>query len=335
MITPQALSKYENGKMMPSSSVLVALGNALDVSLDFLMSSQVVGLVELEFRRHTRVSSKDLAMAEAACIDRLERYLAIERILDMPAITSWQGNLIPDRLGLWEELEDRAEELRALWSLGLDPIPSMCDLLEEKGIKVLEEDLSQHINGLACQAQVQNNRDWVVRAVLISRGISVERKRFTLAHELAHQVIGSTNNPEIDLEKAMDWFAGAFLVPRNGLREAAGSTRRRITYSEIMNLKRKFGVTASCVLTRLGQVGILPASTVKNAFRSYAHSWRKSEPEPMQHLQGFGLLERPSRFERLVLHALGEELISPIRAAELLEKPLEFAEQQVSGPAKS
>ena len=321
--------------MLPSSSVLVALGNALDVSLDFLMSSQVVGLVGLEFRRRSRVSAKELAMVEAACIDRLERYLTIERILDLPFIATLQGELVHDRLERWEELEEHAEKLRVFWKLGLDPIPSMCDLLEEKGIKVLEEDLSHHINGLACRAQVQNNRHLVVKAVLVSKGISVERKRFTLAHELAHQVIRSTDNPDISVEKAMDWFAGAFLVPRDGLREAAGSSRRRVTNSEVMKLKWKFGVSASCILTRLGQVGILPASTVQNAFRSYAKSWRKTEPEPMQDLQGFGLLEKASRFERLVLHALGEELISTFRAAELLEKPLEFAEQQISSPAKS
>ena len=40
-VTDQAISKYEAGKMLPSSAVLAALGKALDVSLDFLMSSQI------------------------------------------------------------------------------------------------------------------------------------------------------------------------------------------------------------------------------------------------------------------------------------------------------
>ena len=37
--------------MMPSSSVLVALGEALDVSLDFLMSNRIDVLDGLVFRR--------------------------------------------------------------------------------------------------------------------------------------------------------------------------------------------------------------------------------------------------------------------------------------------
>lgn len=35
-ITGQAISKYEAGRMMPSSAVLIGLGRTLDVSLDFL-----------------------------------------------------------------------------------------------------------------------------------------------------------------------------------------------------------------------------------------------------------------------------------------------------------
>ena len=43
-ITAQAISKYETGRMMPSSAVLVGLAEALQVSLDFLMSAQVEAL---------------------------------------------------------------------------------------------------------------------------------------------------------------------------------------------------------------------------------------------------------------------------------------------------
>ena len=48
-ITAQAISKYEAGKMMPSSAVLVSLGKVLNISLDFLMSTQVETLENLEF----------------------------------------------------------------------------------------------------------------------------------------------------------------------------------------------------------------------------------------------------------------------------------------------
>jgi len=39
IVTHQAIKRYEDGEMYPSSRALVAIGNALDVSLDSLMSS--------------------------------------------------------------------------------------------------------------------------------------------------------------------------------------------------------------------------------------------------------------------------------------------------------
>ncbi len=334
-VSAQAISKYENGKMLPSSSVLVSLGQALDTSLDFLMSSQIVELKDLKFRRSSDASAKERVKAQAMCIEKLERYMSIEQILDLPSGPDKINELCWDGLESLEELEDRAEELRTVWRLGLDPIASMCDLLEEKGIKVLEDSVPESISGLACQAKVLRNENQTVKAVLVSNRINVERKRFTLAHELAHHLIRSISNPQVSLEKAMDRFAGAFLVPREGLRNTVGSLRRRVTHFEIMSVKRKYGVSASCIMTRLGQVGILPAPAVRNGFRTFARSWLTTEPEPMQRDQGFAFLEKPSHFERLVLHALGEELISPIRAATILAKPLPDVEQQVSGPTVS
>ena len=42
-VSAQALSKYENDAMMPSSRVLLGLSRALSVPMDFLMGAQVGG----------------------------------------------------------------------------------------------------------------------------------------------------------------------------------------------------------------------------------------------------------------------------------------------------
>ena len=87
------------------------------------------------------------------------------------------------------------------------------------------------------------------------------------------------------------------------------------------------------MLVRLGQVGVLQPATVARAFRTFARSWRKSEPEPIRDDKGFGAFETPRRFNQLVWRAIGEELISPVRAAALLNEPLATVERQISGPA--
>ena len=122
-VTAQAISKYEAGKMLPSSAVLVGLGRALDVSLDFLMSAQVETLDGLEFRKHSKTSVRDRAKAEAILIDSLERYLAIEDILDMPATVDWVEGRRYDSVATEAQIDTKADELRDAWSLGMDPIP--------------------------------------------------------------------------------------------------------------------------------------------------------------------------------------------------------------------
>ena len=82
-VSAQAISKYESGQMMPSSAVLVGLGRALEVSLDFLMGGQVEALEAVEFRKDSRTSAKDRARAEVLVTERIENYLAIEAILDI------------------------------------------------------------------------------------------------------------------------------------------------------------------------------------------------------------------------------------------------------------
>ena len=330
-VTAQAISKYEGGKMLPSSAVLVGLGKALDVSLDFLMSAQVEALDAVEFRKHSRASARDRARAEAVVMDSLERYLAIEHILDIETSVDWVERRRYDSVASESQIDERADELRGVWDLGLDPIPSLCELLEDKGIKVVEADLPESINGLSCH--VLRGGEIVAEAVVVSSRINVERKRFTLAHELAHRIIRSTGNPAIDLERAMNRFAGAFLVPGQCLREEVGANRHRITYYEIVRLKHIYGVSATALLMRLGQVGVLSEGSVQHAFATFARSWRRSEPDPIQPDHGFAAFEKPRRFKRLVSRTVGEELISPVRAAALLNQSLESVERQISGPA--
>ena len=112
----------------------------------------------------------------------------------------------------------------------------------------------------------------------------------------------------------------------------AGENQRGVTYHEIMRLKQTYGVSAAAMLMRLRQVGILSESAVEYAFKTYARKWRTVEPEPIEDDEGFAAFESPQRFERLVWRALGEELISPVRAAQMLSLPLNIIEREIRGP---
>ena len=330
-VSAQAISKYEADKMMPSSAVLVGLGRALNVSLDFLMGGQVEALEAVEFRKDSRTSAKDRARAEVLVTERLENYLAIEAILEIePPVDPFDG-LRTDRLGSFEEVERKANELRKRWDLGLDPIPSMTGLLESKAIKVIEADLPDRFDGMACTVKlVRDQPDTEV--VVVSSQTNIERRRFTLAHELGHRVIRGVSDPAFSVERAMQRFAAAFLVPAEHLRGQVGSNRHGFVHGELVRLKHFYGVSAAVMLIRMRDVGILSPRYVTQAFRTYARTWRKVEPDPIADNEGLGAFEKPQRFESLVWRGLGEQLFSPVRGAELLKLPLHQVEQGIRGP---
>jgi transcriptional regulator with XRE-family HTH domain len=58
-VSAQAISKYERNKMMPSSSVLVGLGKALGVSMDFLIGGEVEEVRPMKWRKDTNASAND------------------------------------------------------------------------------------------------------------------------------------------------------------------------------------------------------------------------------------------------------------------------------------
>ncbi len=330
-VSAQAISKYEAGKMMPSSRVLVGLGKELDVSLDFLMSGQVEALEAVEFRKHSRTSAKDRARAEVLVTEQLENHLAIEEILDLePAPDPFHG-LRSDQVQSLDDTEYLADRLREEWDLGLDPIPSMTGLLESKGIRVIEADLPERFHGLACTVKLAGGRP-DTEAVVVSRQTTFELRRFTLSHELGHRVIRGTASPKITAEKAMHRFAAAFLVPAEHLLGQAGSNRYGITYGELVRLKHFYGISASAMLLRLRDVGVVSAAAVERAFRSYARAWRTNEPDPIHEGQGWAAFEKPQRFESLVWRGLGEQLFAPVRAAQLLKRPLREIEKEIRGP---
>ena len=325
----QAIGQYERGEMMPASDVLDLLAKVLDVSPQYLMSDQVLELRDMEFRKRSGTSARDRAAVEAAVIEELQRYCAIEQILRQ-ASPEWQVPRLGRRfLGCLEEAEFLAMELRREWRLGIDPIPNMTELLEERGIKVLLIALPDKISGLTCTVR-QSQDNALLSVIVVNAMHSLERRRLTFAHELGHRVF-DMDSP-VDHEKAATEFAGAFLVTREHLESQLGSRRNALSYGELVQLKRQYGVSAAGLLVRLNRYGIIDVQTLTYAFQTFAKGWRLEEPEPIETVELRGQIEKPRRFRRLCYRALAERYISPSKAMELLKQPLDRVEQAMRGP---
>jgi Zn-dependent peptidase ImmA (M78 family)/transcriptional regulator with XRE-family HTH domain len=330
-VTAQAIGKYERGEMMPGSDVLLHLARVLGVSIEYLMSEQVEELDDVAFRKLSGTSVGERSRVSAEVIDCLQRYIAIEEILDLDS-GDWTSPPSANRfLGQEEEGEILAQDLRGEWELGIDPIPNVTALLEDRGIKVLVIPLPGRVSGLTCL--VRRPRHKVkVPVIVVNANVTLERRRLTLAHELAHRLI-NPGSP-VDHEKASNVFAGAFLMPRDHLVREIGENRKALGYQELIQLKRMYRVSAAAFLVRLKQIGVIDDSILAYAFQTFAQGWRSAEPEPLEKQGEEGKHELPRRFERLCYRALAERLIAPGKAGELLRQPLAVIEQGLKGPAE-
>lgn len=326
-VTAQAIGKYERDEMAPSSGVLISLSKALGVSITYLMSVQEIELTSVDFRTKVNTTAKDRAYVETEVIEWVERYLQIERVLEMNT-TEWDKPFLElQRINNIEDAEALAERVRDQWKLGCDPIPNMTELLEEKGLKVLITELPPRVSGLTCLVNQLEAQPLPI--IVVNRTSSLERRRLTLAHELAHRLI-DPNMSEKEEEKAATHFASALLMPREHVEREVGKRRNALGYKELMDLKKIYRVSAAALLMRLCALNVITKSTLQYQFQTIGRSWRSKEPEPLE--QKPGSEEQPERFERLTYRALAEEMITKAKAAELLQRTIDEVEQDLRGP---
>jgi Zn-dependent peptidase ImmA (M78 family)/DNA-binding XRE family transcriptional regulator len=328
LVTAQAIGKYERGEDIPSSKVLNALAKALKVSLSYLLDTQGIVLSGVEFRTRANTTGKDRAHVETEVLEWIERYLQVELVLDLDS-SKWQCPVpCPVKLKDIVEAEQLAKDVREAWKLGVDPIPNMTELLEEKGLKVLTVPLPDRVSGFTCMVGRGEGQPGLP-VIVVNDQFSLERRRLTLAHELAHRLIDTHCLGEKDEEKAANLFAGAFLMPREHLLKEVGKHRNALGYNEIVDLKHVYRVSGMALLMRLRQLDVISQSTLVYAFQTIARGWRTQEPEELEKPARRG---RPRRFERLSYRALAEGLISLGKAAELLRLPVAEVEAGLKGP---
>ncbi len=324
-VTAQAISKYERDQSMPSSGVLIALANALGVSVPYLVADQDMVLEDVEFRKKRPTNKREEYQVEARVLDLLERYLTVEELLDLSSI-AWEK----PREASWPVLGDLAEaeqaamSLREHWGLGIDPIPNLVELLEERGIKILSMDLAA-IDGLT--AWVRRNDANAIATIVVNGSDWGERQRFTIAHELGHMALDV--DPGIDDEKAAHRFAGAFLMPAETLRAEIGNHRTHMGWGELFDLKQIFGVSVQALTYRCKDLHIFNDAAFRLLFREFTRlGWRRPPYQEPHTIPG----EEPKRFERLCFRALAEGAISEAKAAELLGISVRELNRQMEEP---
>ena len=307
VVTKQAISKYERGLDVPSAKVLVALAKALGVPTHSLLTGSGVQIRKLHYRRKARMKKRDQYRFESCLELKLEQSIRVRELVD-PAYR-FEVPVRSRAVSSVEDAEAVALWLRKHWSMGLDPISNVVDLLEDKGIAVCFVESEVGFDGLSAVAYNEKGRPRGA-AVMCRTDIPRERQRLNLIHELAHVVL----DPPADLEEDCAWrFASAFLAPRETLLADIGTSRRAIGLQELILLKRRYGVSIAALLMRLRSLNVLTADTLKSSFIALNRlGIRKTEPGDRAEQ------EEPQWLRRNVLRAVSEGLLTASEATDVL-----------------
>ena len=330
-VTAQAIGKYEHDESIPGSSVLIALADALGVSVDYLVGDQEIALEAIDFRKKASASKRDEAQVKAWVLRMLEGYLEVEELLRLSSVEWDKPRDAPypvvNDLG---EADRGARALRDHWGLGIEAIPDLVEILEGRGVKVLSVALADSIDGLT--ARVRRARGSTLPVIVVNCMHWGERQRFTIAHELGHMVLTVVGR-KVDGEKAAHRFASAFLMPAEALWSEVGKHRTSVGWDELFELKRLFGVSVQALTYRCKDLGIFSQALFRRLFDEFKQrGWREPPyEEPFVIREG----EKPRRFKRLCLRAVAEGAISEPKAAELLGISVRELNRRMQEPPES
>lgn len=316
-VSHTAISKYERGLNVPSSSVLLRLAEALGVKLDYLFRPTSIVLdpeiVHYRCRRRCGVKARNQVQGEVC--ECMERYLEVESLFgELESFSKPKIDLEVNRL---EDIEGLAVALRANWELGHDPIENLMAVFEDKGVRVCLVQGCEGFDGLCVWVQEG------IPVIAAGRDMPGDRQRFNLAHELAHLLLHL--GPDVGEEAAAQRFAGAFLAPEPAVRAELGEHRRELDPHELYLLKHQYGLSMQAWVRRAKDLGIIEETSYQRICQRFSQlGWRKREPWEQV------TPEEPKHMQQLVFRALAEDMISRSRAKELLGEEIAEVESVVA-----
>ena len=343
-ISVPGYQKLEGGKSTPRRETLDALAEALDTNIPTLLRA-VEFPTAVRFRAAKRLRKREQVLARVA--NWLEDFKSLEELLEIQLHN--QLSEIADEISSWGDEKHRPQKaaklVRTKWKLEPDePISNICNLFDNRGIKVLTVPLGFNDDGFF-GLSVNSLSGGPAIVVNTWERIPVERWIFSAAHELGHLVlhrdafdvfVQDENDRE---EREANQFASWFLMPEEAFDAEWRGVAGLPWFDAILAVKRIFKVSWKTVVKRLIDIG----EATSKAYATFYIQYRKrfgrklaghQEPEPIsaKEFSTSNVSEEPdgltksdfpaNQLERLVRLALEKGRISLGRAADIIRLPL-------------
>lgn len=316
-ISSQTLSKYERGKLQPTATVLNQIASALGVKSAQLWSEPPFNVKWIAFRKHARLGKREQERIQSFVAEEFEKRVQLQEQIS-------EGNtpefpLLSTTVSDLDDAEEAALTLRNTLNLGIDPIANLIDVLEDHYIHIIEMDASEAFDGISAVAQ--DTDDNLLAAVIATRsGVPGDRQRLNITHELGHLILKLCG--DVNGEKAAFRFGAAFLAPAEQLRRDVGERRSLLQITELLYLKKRYGMSIQAMLFRLRDLEIITNAYYKRwCIDINKFGWKKREPIEMPP-------EKPERFRQQVHRAFSEGLITEMEAEQLLNHTMKPSADQ-------
>lgn len=276
-VSNQSISQFENNKTEPKLENIFLLSNLLGFPKEYFYE-----------RDDTNVTIGNTYFRSLASTSKKERNAQVERVRLLSKIYRTIQNYITfPEFDLEMQVDMTPEELadyvRDKWGLGRKPIYNLIDIMEKHGVIITnafednkEIDAYSHVEIIDHKA---------VPIIVLGYETNIFRQQFNAAHELGHILTdGQYELEELtkaeyrDMEKYMNRFAGALLIPVEMLSDdLRGNGKLDIRY--YIELKKKYRVSAQALIVRANQIGSITSNQYQYLMKQMSQKgYRTSEP---------------------------------------------------------
>ncbi len=321
-----AVTKIERGERRVSALELVALGRALDVPLAWLLSDPPHAVLS---RRRDPARGGSTGRLDHL-IERCARDVEMLRERDLLAAPPDQVRL--PAIGSPAEAADAAAKVREHLGVGFEPLHDLVATAEALGLLAFVLDVQDPDEGAYVALE-----DWGV--AVVNGDAPSGRRRFTLAHEIGHHVLGDAcaiDGPARTeaREQVVDAFAVHLLLPLPATRRRwealSGRDRPR---EAALRLAIEYRLSWSALIPQLERAGVIDGADASGLLREEPRSgdYRALGLAPPESLIAPRLAPG---YEQAVLRGYRGEEISPGRALELLHGVLDSHDLPALAPLR-
>ena len=270
-LSSEYISLLEAGKRTPSIIALSRISRFFQKNVSYFLEVQTDPFEILMSDEKLTPATKEVLTEFRSCC---ERYLELEKITGRPANPGplYTGSLSPENLAV--------EERRRI-GLGNEPIRDIFRLCEINGFHLIRMALPEEskISGLLVFLEEKN-----AAFGLINSTLPFDQQLVAAAHLYGHYLKDRNESPIIDnldvlvdeyvtlyspREQFAQAFASKFLIPPSKVRELIDRDirTRRLSYADVLFLKRYFGVSTVAMLRTLRLMSYLSRSQFEAYFK--------------------------------------------------------------------